>query len=70
MGDVFKFLNLPRDPGAKFEAEFRRSKFIEIYARQLGGAPGQKHEQQHRHEDAQRNRHRDRFHQSQRRDSR
>ncbi|SFZ75766.1 FAD-dependent oxidoreductase [Chitinimonas taiwanensis] len=32
MGDVFKFLNLPRDPGAKFEAEFRRSKFIEIYA--------------------------------------
>ncbi|MEH6460945.1 FAD-dependent oxidoreductase [Chitinimonas sp. JJ19] len=32
MGDVFKFLNLPRDPGQKFEAAFRRSKFIEIYA--------------------------------------
>ncbi|HEY9104110.1 FAD-dependent oxidoreductase [Chitinimonas sp.] len=32
MGDVFKFLNLPRDPGQKFEAEFRRRKFIEIYA--------------------------------------
>ncbi|PHV12846.1 FAD-dependent oxidoreductase [Chitinimonas sp. BJB300] len=32
MGDVFQFLNLPRDPGAKFDASFRRSKFIEIYA--------------------------------------
>jgi glutamate synthase (NADPH/NADH) small chain len=32
MGDVFKFLNLPRDPGAKFDADFRRRKFIEIYA--------------------------------------
>ncbi|GAB3242359.1 FAD-dependent oxidoreductase [Chitinimonas naiadis] len=32
MGDVFKFLNLPRDPGQKFEADFRRRKFIEIYA--------------------------------------
>ncbi|QNM96147.1 FAD-dependent oxidoreductase [Chitinimonas koreensis] len=32
MGDVFKFLNLPRDPGQKFESEFRRSRFIEIYA--------------------------------------
>lgn len=32
MGDVFKFLNLPRDPGAKFDATFRRRKFIEIYA--------------------------------------
>lgn len=32
MGDVFQFLNLPRDPGAKFEAEDRKRKFIEIYA--------------------------------------
>ncbi|MFC4161004.1 FAD-dependent oxidoreductase [Chitinimonas lacunae] len=35
MGDVFQFLNLPRDPGAKFDATLRRRKFIEIYA-QLG----------------------------------
>lgn len=35
MGDVFQFLNLPRDPGAKFDPELRRRKFIEIYA-QLG----------------------------------
>jgi glutamate synthase (NADPH/NADH) small chain len=32
MGDVFQFLNLPRDPGAKFDADLRRRKFIEIYA--------------------------------------
>jgi len=32
MGDVFQFLNLPRDPGAKFDADERRHKFIEIYA--------------------------------------
>lgn len=32
MGDVFKFLNLPRDPGAKFDVEHRKRKYIEIYA--------------------------------------
>ncbi|WP_374349267.1 FAD-dependent oxidoreductase [Chitinimonas sp.] len=32
MGDVFQFLNLPRDPGQKFEADFRKQRFIEIYA--------------------------------------
>lgn len=32
MGDVFKFLNIPRDPGAKFEVEHRKRKYIEIYA--------------------------------------
>lgn len=32
MGDVFQFLNLPRDPGAKFEVEDRKHKYIEIYA--------------------------------------
>ncbi|QDQ27428.1 glutamate synthase small subunit [Chitinimonas arctica] len=32
MADVFQFMNLPRDPGQKFDADFRRSRFIEIYA--------------------------------------
>ncbi|MBV1775061.1 FAD-dependent oxidoreductase [Burkholderiaceae bacterium DAT-1] len=32
MNDVFQFMNLARDPGAKFDAAERRGKFIEIYA--------------------------------------